>query len=107
MILIVQLLATAKPQRNLRYLRGLAMASLIDLLYGISSRSLPARFSKEIIILVDEPSFVIKGLSISTRNLSNRFLAFGSYSRGNIFVRRVIVIDKPVLLMNILPRLLG
>jgi hypothetical protein len=83
------------------------MASLIDLLYGISSRSLLAGFSKEIIILVEEPSFTIKGLSISTRNLSNRFLAFGSSSRESIFVRRVIFIDQPVLLMNILPRLLG
>jgi hypothetical protein len=54
------------------------MASLIDLLDGISSRSLPVGFSKEIIILVDESSFAIKSASVSTRNISNRFLVLSS-----------------------------
>lgn len=107
MILIVQLVAKADTQRNLRYLWGTVMASLIDLLDGISSRSLPVGFSKEIIILVDESSFAIKSASVSTRNISNRFLVLRSSFWGNFFVRRVFVIAQPVLLMNILPRLLG
>jgi hypothetical protein len=83
------------------------MASLIDLLAGISSHSLPGRFSKEIIILIDESSFAIKSASISTRNLSNRFLVLRSSFRESTFARRVVIIDQPVLLMNILPRRLG
>lgn len=101
--------ALADTQRllNLRYLWGLAMASINDLLYGISYCSLPAGFSKEIIILIDESSFAIKSAIVSTRNLSNRFLVLWSSFRENFSVMRVVLVDRPVLLMNILPSLSG
>jgi len=84
-----------------------AIASFKDLQEGISCRSFPAMFYIEIIFLVGWLSFAIKAAAVSTRNLCYRFLVLASSYRENIFVRRVDVLDRIILLMDSLLWLWG